>query len=313
MYSFYDYMQVGGMPQMKAGGDPDGEMAMGQIMAMHEKLSALQKFIRPDSDLEPWVASKLTLANDYLNSVSEYMQYNPEESEEMEYEEGLPTEQMMRGGGSTFSGNAWYQGGGEPRTFWQTASQFVPGYETYLDIKDIVAGAAKGNKAQMNQGVIGLGQPFAGKAISGGLDYLTEKLFGKQVADEISTKREGIVNMTDRERQELFKRYGYGGYDKWVKAGKPKLEDGGIHINPVNKGKFTASAQAAGMGVQEFASHVLANKEDYSSTQVKRANFARNASKWKHQDGGPIEGDVLDVTPEQAQYLRQMGYDFETI
>lgn len=61
---------------------------------------------------------------------------------------------------------------------------------------------------------------------------------------------------------------------------------GGIHINPANKGKFTASAQRAGMGTQEFASHVLANKEDYSSTQVKRANFAHNAAGWKHEMGG---------------------------
>ena len=61
---------------------------------------------------------------------------------------------------------------------------------------------------------------------------------------------------------------------------------GGIHINPANKGKFTASAQHAGMGTQEFASHVLANKEDYSSTQVKRANFAHNAAGWKHEMGG---------------------------
>jgi hypothetical protein len=61
---------------------------------------------------------------------------------------------------------------------------------------------------------------------------------------------------------------------------------GGIHINPANKGKFTSSAQHAGMGTQEFANHVLANKEDYSSTQVKRANFAHNAAGWKHEMGG---------------------------
>ena len=66
------------------------------------------------------------------------------------------------------------------------------------------------------------------------------------------------------------------------------MEYGGIHINPKNKGKFTESANRAGMGVQEFASHVLANKEDYSSTQVKRANFAKNAAKWKHEDGGNV-------------------------
>ena len=65
------------------------------------------------------------------------------------------------------------------------------------------------------------------------------------------------------------------------------MENGSkIHINPANRGKFTASAQHAGMGVQAFANQVLANKEDYSSTQVKRANFAHNAAGWNHQYGG---------------------------
>ena len=63
----------------------------------------------------------------------------------------------------------------------------------------------------------------------------------------------------------------------------------GIHIKPENRGKFTASANRAGMGVQAFASKVLANKEKYSPTLVKRANFARNAAKWKHQFGGSID------------------------
>ena len=61
---------------------------------------------------------------------------------------------------------------------------------------------------------------------------------------------------------------------------------GGIHINPKNKGKFSASAKRAGMSVQEFANHVLANKDKYSSTQIKRANFARNSKKFKHRGGG---------------------------
>lgn len=64
---------------------------------------------------------------------------------------------------------------------------------------------------------------------------------------------------------------------------------GGIHINPKNKGKFTASAKRAGMSVQEFARHVLANKDKYSTTQVRRANFARNAKRFKHKEGGIIK------------------------
>lgn len=63
---------------------------------------------------------------------------------------------------------------------------------------------------------------------------------------------------------------------------------GGIHIKPENKGKFTAWAKSHGMGVQEAASHVMANKEDYSPTIVKRANFAKNAAGWKHYHGGLI-------------------------
>jgi len=65
----------------------------------------------------------------------------------------------------------------------------------------------------------------------------------------------------------------------WKSPIKSK-EQGGIFIKPENKGKFTAAAKRAGMGVQEFANKVLSNKEDYSSTTVKRANFARNAKKW---------------------------------
>lgn len=55
-----------------------------------------------------------------------------------------------------------------------------------------------------------------------------------------------------------------------------------IHIKKKNRGKFTESAKKAGMGVQEYARHILSNKDKYSSTLVKRANFARNATKFKH-------------------------------
>lgn len=58
--------------------------------------------------------------------------------------------------------------------------------------------------------------------------------------------------------------------------GGPLFKDGGIMIKKENRGKFTESANRANMGVQEYARHILANKEDYSPTLIKRANFARN-------------------------------------
>nr|DAH01488.1 MAG TPA: bacteriocin [Crassvirales sp.] len=69
-------------------------------------------------------------------------------------------------------------------------------------------------------------------------------------------------------------------------------EGGGIHIKPSKRGTFTAAAKKHGKGVQEFARQVLANKENYSSAMVKKANFARNASKW-HDGGGWLQSAGL--------------------
>jgi len=68
---------------------------------------------------------------------------------------------------------------------------------------------------------------------------------------------------------------------------------GGININPANKGKFTKWAASRGMGVQEAANKVMANKDKYPTNVVQMANFAKNAAKWKKQDGGEI--DALDT------------------
>lgn len=89
---------------------------------------------------------------------------------------------------------------------------------------------------------------------------------------------------------------------------------GGIHIKKSNEGKFTGSARRAGMSVQEYARHVLTNKERYSAALVRRANFARNAAGWEHGDGGPIgkelgygeptaASDVTSAAPPVADFF----------
>ncbi len=54
---------------------------------------------------------------------------------------------------------------------------------------------------------------------------------------------------------------------------------GGIHIKAKNRGKFTASASAAGQSVQAHAHSVMSNP-NASGTEKKRANFAIQAKKW---------------------------------
>ena len=64
-------------------------------------------------------------------------------------------------------------------------------------------------------------------------------------------------------------------------------DGGNIYIKPSKRGSFTKEAEKRGLRVQEFASKVLANKDNYSTAMVKKANFSKNASKW-HNDGGPL-------------------------
>lgn len=54
-----------------------------------------------------------------------------------------------------------------------------------------------------------------------------------------------------------------------------------IHIRKSRRGSFTRFAKAHGKSVQAAASMVMAHKENYSAAIVKKANFARNAKKWK--------------------------------
>lgn len=82
-------------------------------------------------------------------------------------------------------------------------------------------------------------------------------------------------------------------------------DGGSIHIKPSKRGTFTAAAKKHGMGVQEFASKVLANKDNYSPAMVKKANFARNASKW-HAFGGPI-GNMFSGPGDEDNFMYFFG------
>ena len=54
-----------------------------------------------------------------------------------------------------------------------------------------------------------------------------------------------------------------------------------IHINPKNKGKFNALKKRTGKTTEEL-------KHSKNPLTRKRATFAANAKKWKHEDGGKV-------------------------
>lgn len=116
----------------------------------------------------------------------------------------------------------------------------------------------------------------------------TDGLFSNKVAKKANALREAqntafawqsnvqdnaIRNATMNSNQQLQSTFAYGG---------------GINIKPSKRGTFTRAAKKHNMGVQEFANHILSNKENYSSAMVKKANFAKNAAGWKHAFGGDL-------------------------
>src|SRR5210317_1935552 len=75
--------------------DHEVSMARGELEAIADKATQLAGALQGKSDegnpLEAWVQSKITKAKDYINSVSDYLMYNPDmkQNEETELEEGI--------------------------------------------------------------------------------------------------------------------------------------------------------------------------------------------------------------------------------
>ena len=69
--------------------DHEISMARGELEAIADKATQLSAALQGKSDegnpLEAWVQSKITKAKDYINSVSDYMMYKPEEVKEATY------------------------------------------------------------------------------------------------------------------------------------------------------------------------------------------------------------------------------------
>jgi hypothetical protein len=300
---------------MKDGGDPDGSMALGQIDATIEKLQKLRQFIQPDSDLEPWVNSKLTLMDDYSAAVSDYMTHNPEAHGEMEEPQGLPMEEMRDGGipqryknmGFTHVGQK-KQGDGKHK--WKVLAKKGDQYKVvqggWRGMQDFSQHHSEKRKERFWDR---MGGRNSSKATDPFSPLYWHKRFGTwEEGGEIDAPEMKAGGSTFSGNAW----YGMGGMPCYECGGMYAY--GGIHIDPANKGKFTEKANAAGMGVQAFASKVLnAPEGQYSASTRKQANFARNASKWKKQEGGPVEGDILDVTPDELQLLKAGGYTFEIL
>jgi hypothetical protein len=79
-------------------------------------------------------------------------------------------------------------------------------------------------------------------------------------------------------------------YSTCMECGGTKMKKGGKWIQGAiqKKGSFTAQAKRAGMSTSSFRDKVLANKEKFSSTTVKRANLAKTLSGMRKGEDGML-------------------------
>lgn len=123
-------------------------------------------------------------------------------------------------------------------------------------------------------------------------DYQRHKLFRKiKRRRKAQAKADQQVAMKQLRKKLKLPKFG-DGKDIKSETGAPlEVKDGmlflqfhnsgkDINIKPSKRGTFTKAAKQHGMSVQGFANMVLRNPSKYSATMRKKANFARNASKW---------------------------------
>lgn len=279
-------MMYGGNQFMEEGGEPNGGMALGQMAAVVDKMSKLRQFVSPDQNLDPWIASKLAVMDHSADAIADYMMYNPEaqgEGEEMEEEDEM---QEMANGGYTVTRSNDRKGKTHKVTGPDGTVKYFGDSKLGQHPKDPERKKAFYARHKKNLE----GNPFF-------------RAFAR------ATWKEGGSTFSGN----AF--YQGGGFIPEYDMSFPAnysvemMEQGGIHLDPSKKGTFKAQATRMGMGIQEAASAILnAPEGKYSPAMRKKANFAKNFAK---QAGGPVEGEVLDVSPEELDLLRQQGYQFE--
>jgi len=299
-----NYM-YGGDYMMQDGGEPDGEMAMGQLMSIMDKAEKLRQFIGEDTDLEPWVSSKLTMADDYIDGVADYMMYSEDQGRDIEVEEDEEynmgeMEEMAKGGIPQRYKNKGFTKVGVKR------KSTRPG-------KKWMVLAKKGDKYKVVHGGYKGMKDFSQHGSSKRKDKFWSRMGGKDSA---------------KAKDPFSPLYWHKKFGTWQEGGEiPMMEDmaamynpyeimkkGGIYIKPENRGKFTAWAKERGMTPKQASKKVLANKNRYPTSVVKMANFVRNFAQEggqimmddesKYQQGGERQNQIMQAIQMYAQMTK---------
>jgi len=333
-------MNVMGMPAMQMGGvgmmmrdnyyDEGGEMAIGQVMAMNDKIARLQNFINGDSEIEPWVASKLTLADDYLTSVSDYLQFNEgnegedeeEEEEDMdltmgELEEmkngGIPERYRSRG----FTKVGAKRQSNRPGKKWMVLAKKGDKYKIvhggYKGMKDFSQhGSEKRKKNFWNR----MGGKDSSKATDPFSPLYWHKRFGTWAEGGEPTNA-GFQALPDYVQNKIMSNMAYGGY-------MPEMGVGGKMPAEIARARFAAAGNLDKLDDYGYAygGDIYGGEMDMDAMyQMMKGGqpcyecggkvYKQGGIGWKKQMGGMAEGQMLELHDDEIQNLIDQGYGIE--
>ena len=315
------------------GGEPNGGMALGQISAVADKMNKLREFVSPDQNLDPWIASKLAVIDDSTAAIADYMMYNPEAQEGM-MEEGLMPE--MGGGGYTVTRSNDRKGkthkvtgpGGVVKYFGDSNLGQHPG-----NPKRKAAFYARHKKNLAGNPFF---RAFARKTWQNGGQPDYSSILDQNAAD--AEKYPSAYHKDYATGYPVANSAGSiprpGGFDCPPGYTKYKNPDGTfscIMTNPApGSSKVDFSRMTKMADDMQFSRPM---QPPLASAPIRKnggSTFSGNA--WygdgggyipeyaemayggnTNQYGGLAEGDILDVTPEELQMLKQGGYNFEII
>ena len=123
-------------------------------------------------------------------------------------------------------------------------------------------------------------ESLPGPVRQGFMMYLDDNDYDKYLKENGPEKYNNFIDQEKSKAKQRFKNIQNSSVMN--DSENPYLQYGrsGIYIKPENRGKFTNWAQSHDMSVSEAANTVMENKEKYSPSVVKMANFAKNATKW---------------------------------
>lgn len=253
-------------PYMAEGGEANGSMALGQIMAVSDKMNKLRQFISPEQNLDPWIASKLAVIDDSTAAISDYMMYNPEaqgeggEEEMGEENEQEGQEEMMANGGYVVTRSNDRKG--------------------------------KTHKVTGPGGVV---------------KYFGDSKLGQHPKDPKRKAAFYARHKKNLDGNPFFRAFARKTWEDGGStfSGNAWYQDGGDYddTNTMNSSGAYGYGYEMGGYIPDYQMAYGGAPQNYYGNQAKNFTFA---------SGGRV-GQEMEVTPQEAEMLRQQGYQFEIL